>query len=312
MTATGAPRIVVVGSCNQDIVIRGGRLPTPGETVHASTVDFGVGGKGLNQAIAAASAGGAVSMIGAVGTDAAADATVGALTRANVDTKLVRRVSGPTGVAIITVDEEGENTISLAPGANLSMRDLTRDEHRAIMSASVLLLQLEIPIETVTAAARIAHKAGAVVILTPAPVGVAPDELWPNVDIILVNEGEAEALVGQRTDASIAAALTELVPQAVVTSGARGSSWADRYGKSGYVPAAVVDAIDTTGAGDTFAGYLAEAVGRGTDLEKAIGWATAAAAISVTRAGASGSIPSAVEVSQFAITRANPTSQARR
>ncbi|MGB3301388.1 MAG: ribokinase [Gordonia sp. (in: high G+C Gram-positive bacteria)] len=236
--------VVVVGSINLDVITRCERFPDPGETLAGIDVHFGPGGKGANQARAASMAGAEVSFIGAVGDDAAATTAGTALRDAGVTTHLAT-VSGPTGVAAITVDGSGENMIVVVPGANAELA-LSPADRNLIAASDVLLLQLEIPPPVVLDAARTARAAGTVVVLNPSPVREVPDELWSLIDAAVVNETEE-------------AALTEVlarVPTVVTTLGSRGARmrWASG---SMQVDGQTVDVVDTTGAGDAFTGTLA-------------------------------------------------------
>ncbi len=292
-------QVVVVGSCNCDVVVRGGRLPTPGETVTALRMHRVAGGKGLNQAIAASRAGAQVVMIGAVGTDSAADIVLDAARHAGVRTDFIRVIRGTaTGAAFVTVGTDGDNSISVIAGANAALNRLHSKERAEITRADVLLLQLETPVSVALEAATIARNSGTKVVLTPAPVMPLPAELWACVDLLLVNETEA-MLLGSESRSNPALGLLARADQVIVTAGASGSYWADRSAGDGHIPARAVRAVDTTGAGDTFAGYLAEAMGGGASIVEAISRATLAAAIAVTREGSSDAIPEREEIDSF-------------
>jgi ribokinase len=297
--------VTVVGSANLDLVYRVERLAGPGETVLASGFESNPGGKGNNQVIAAARAGADATFVAAVGLDAAADTLIGALDLAGV-TSLLRRVEHPTGTALITVDDAAENSIVVNPGANSALVGLTTEERSAIESASFLLMQLELPLETVFEAARVASAAGTRVVLNAAPITELPDGMLALVDILIVNEHEAAELTG--TAASLRDVLGGAHAAVITTLGSAGAS-IDSGGASLTVPGIRVQALDTTGAGDTFCGALTaaldEAVAAGTDplsldaLEAATRFATAAAALSVTSAGAVPSIPTRQEIDDF-------------
>ncbi|NMD56363.1 MULTISPECIES: PfkB family carbohydrate kinase [Tsukamurella] len=276
--------VVVVGSVNLDAVTVCERFPQPGETVTGQSVAFGQGGKGANQARSAARAGASTVFIGAVGEDAAAETVLDSLAAADVDVTRVARVDGSTGFANVTVDASGENHIVVVPGANgaVTVGDATR---AAIAEADVLLLQLEIPLPAVVDAARAAREAGTVVLLNPSPVQALPDDLVDLLDAVIVNRDEEEAL----------AEAVERVPHVVTTLGGDG---ARACGPDGTVetPGFAVEVVDTTGAGDAFAGALAAH----WDLPPAerLRRANAAGALTATAAGAAAA-PTAAEVDAF-------------
>ena len=293
-------RIVVVGSLNADLVVRVDRFPAPGETVAGR--DFAVipGGKGANQACAAARMGGDVSMIGRVGADAHGELLRRSLASAGVDVSDVwPDPRSATGVALITVDGRGENDIVIVPGANgaFTVEDLERGGGR-LDSASVLLLQLEIPLATVHAAARRARRAGATVILDPAPAAPLPDALLREVDYLTPNETELAALLGGARPGEETAAARELVGRGarnvVVKRGEHGALLVGAVGETVW-PAYRVDAVDATAAGDAWNGAFAFALADGRSPGEAGRLATAAAAVSVTRRGAQPSMPTRAE-----------------
>jgi ribokinase len=291
--------IVVVGSLNEDTTLRVPRLPAPGETILGHGLFSDAGGKGANQAVAAARLGRSVAMIGRVGVDAAATRLVGSLEEAGVDTSgVVRSAETGTGAAIITVDEGGENTIVVIPGANANMTPGDVEEFADLLaSASLTLLQLEVPLDAVS---RAADLSGGTVILNPAPASALPDELLVRSDVLVPNETELALLTNGPIPTSVdqAAALAEGVagPGAVVvTLGSRGALVvAD--GDATLVSAPSVEAVDPTGAGDAFCAGLADALVRGTDLVDAARWAVRCGAAAVTRWGAQASLPTAGEV----------------
>ncbi|UNX54827.1 ribokinase [Georgenia sp. TF02-10] len=295
-------RVVVVGSANIDLVVDVPRSPGPGETVLGGTLRRTAGGKGANQAVAAARAGGADTwFLGALGRDGAADLLLCSLIDAGVRTDLLGRSEEPTGTALIWVTPDGGNSIIVAPGANsqVTLDDAAKDQ---LAGADVVLAQLEIPLETVLAAAR-ARTAGAVFVLNAAPSRSLPDVLWEQVDVLVANEPEAVdmAAAGPGTDpVRLAAILLEKVAAVVVTLGPAGALVARRGHQPVTVPAPKVAPVDTTGAGDTFCGALAAALARGEDLPAAARVASAAAALAVTRPGAQGAVPSADEVAEMA------------
>ncbi|MFF5293552.1 ribokinase [Paractinoplanes globisporus] len=292
-----APRIVVAGSANMDLVGVAERLPLPGETVLGDDFLMMAGGKGANQAIAAARAGGDAVFLGAIGSDSFGVTLNARLAAAGVDTAHVRTTYGASGVAVIMVDRAAENSILVAPGANSTFRDLTEAEEGVIASGDVLLCQLEIPIETVTAACRAARAAGTRTILNAAPARELPADLLANVDLLVVNEVEAQTITGSA--APDMAALLALVPRVVMTLGGAGSRYAERDGRDEQVPAFPVEATDTTAAGDAFTAALAVAWGEGRDLMEAVRWANAAGAACVRKLGASSSVPTRAEIDEL-------------
>ncbi|MFD5704337.1 ribokinase [Streptomyces lasiicapitis] len=290
------PHIAVLGSINMDLVAYVAKAPQRGETVTGREFRTLPGGKGANQAVAAARAGATVSMIGAVGNDAFGTQLRSALDHSGVDTDLLRTVEGPSGTAHIVVDDDGGNAIVFIPGANDTLTTLSPGDTAEIASAAALLLQLEIPMDGVLAAAQAARAAGVRTILTPAPARPLPPELLAATDLLLPNEHEAAALTGLPDPADAARALLDQVPEVVVTLGAAGSLYVARGAEPVTVPARRVTAVDTTGAGDTFAGALAVALCEGNYLPQAASWASAASALSVQRPGAAASMPYRTEI----------------
>jgi ribokinase len=289
-----APRIVIAGSANMDLVGLAARLPRPGETVLGDDFVMTPGGKGANQAIAAARAGGRAVFLGAIGSDAFGVTINARLTAAGVDTSGVRTSYGSSGVAVIMVDRAGENSIVVAPGANSSFADLTGSERRSIAEADVLVCQLEIPVGTVAEAMRVARAAGTRTILNAAPARELPPELLADVDLLVVNEVEAAAITG-RSEIDMAALLA-LVQRVVLTLSGAGSHYADRDGTDERVPAYRVEVADTTAAGDAFTGALAVAWGEGRALSEAVRWANAAGAVCVQQVGASNALPTREQI----------------
>lgn len=281
----GEPAAVcVIGSANLDVVARVARLPGPGETLLGNSYDEYAGGKGLNQAVAAARSGAATEFIGAVGDDAAGMVVRDVLRSADVDGSRLAVGAHPTGRAIIFVDGSGENVIVVVPGANV---DVTAPSD--LDGTRVVLAQLEIPIPTVTAGFRVARAAGAITVLNPAPAAVLPSELLAACDIAIPNEHEVESLGG----------VEELrrhgVGTVIVTRGDRGvdvhtptSTW--------HQPPYTVDVVDTTGAGDAFCGALAARLSVGARLDDAVRWATVAGALATTRPGAVPAQPRRAEI----------------
>jgi ribokinase len=305
----GAGRVVVVGSANVDLVVDVPRHPGGGETILGGDLRRNPGGKGANQAVGAARAGGAdTTFVGALGHDDAADLLLSSLDRGGVRTDLVERVDVPTGTALITVSPDGENAIVVAPGANSHVTVGAAQAER-IAAADVVLAQLEIPLDVVRAAAA-ARRPGALMVLNAAPSRDLPDDVWAALDVLVVNEHEAADLAGAtaggdpdaRADldpSALAGLLLERVPAVVVTLGGRGSLVGERLPGGKLltdVPAIPVEAVDTTGAGDTFCGVLAAALARGSELPDAARLAAAAGALAVTRSGAQDAVPDAADV----------------
>lgn len=283
------PDVVVVGSANVDLVLPVQRIPRPGETVLSGVMTRGPGGKGANQAVASARAGARTAMVASLGVDDAGDLLRDALSGSGVDLSLVSSSTTPTGTAIITVDESGENAIVVAPGANGELA-LTEDAARVVGRAKIVLSQLEIPFDTVREAAA----TSSFFILNAAPAAELSDELLADVDLLVVNETEAELIAG--ADRS---ALLKRVPAAVVTLGGAGAVILTRGEGEIVVPGVPVDVVDTTAAGDTFCGVLAATLSAvsatdpitPSDLTNAVRRANVAASLSVQAAGAIASVP---------------------
>ncbi|MFE1379746.1 ribokinase [Streptomyces sp. NPDC058740] len=288
--------IVVLGSTNMDLVAYVGRAPARGETVTGRDFRTVPGGKGANQAVAAARAGAEVSMIGAVGADDFGTRLRAALEHSGVDTDLLRTAEGPSGTAHIVVDDEGGNAIVVIPGANGTVTSLDHGDEALIATADALLLQLELPLPVVVEGARTARGLGVRTVLTPAPARPLPPELLAATDLLVPNEHEAAALTGLTDPAAAAQALLKEVPEVVVTLGAAGCLYAARGAEPVTVPAPRVQAVDTTAAGDTFVGALAVALAEERPVPRALAWASAAAALSVQRPGASTSMPYRSEI----------------
>lgn len=295
--------IVVVGSSNTDMVVMTPRLPGPGETVTRGTFFRARGGKGANQAVAAARAGGRVTLIACLGQDDLGDDAIAAFEEDGIDTAHVRRAAGiSSGVALIVVDAEAENAIAVAEGANalLSARDIRACE-AVIAEADVLVAQLEIPLEAVEEAIRIAHGHGVRVVLNPAPARRLSDELLSRVAVLTPNASEAALLAGTAdrnasdVDAAASALLTRGVGAALVTLGQAGVLVATPDARE-RIAGWAVQAEDTTGAGDVFNGALAVSMAEGRPLMDAARFANAAAALSVTRRGAQPSAPRRGEI----------------
>ena len=279
-----APRVTVLGSVNMDLVATASRLPLPGETVLGTGFHTGPGGKGANQAVAAARAGAAVTFLGAVGDDTFATPLRESLVAAGVDVSLLRTAPGPSGIASITVDGSGENSIVVVGGANRTVDALTAADRDTVTAADVLLCQLEIPVAVVVDAVTLARRSGTVTVLNAAPAGPLPDDLLAAVDVLEVNETEADQL-GER--------VVSRVRNVVTTLGGRGATWRGPDRAVVHVPAPTVTVVDTTGAGDAFTGTLAACWQRGPEV--ALRRAVAAGALAATRSGAA-SAPSTAEV----------------
>ncbi|MFI6227958.1 ribokinase [Micromonospora echinospora] len=290
-------RVVVVGSANMDLVGTAPALPRVGETVLGTDFVMVPGGKGANQAIAAARAGASGAFLGAIGSDSFGVTLRARITAAGVDTSQLRVTYGSSGVALVMVNAVGENLILVTPGANASLIGLTDAELAAVRDADVMVAQLEIPVETVTQAAVAARSAGTRVVLNAAPARQVPAELLDLVDMLVVNEVEAAALTGRGREAP--EALLDLVPRAVLTLGADGAWYVDRDGTAVHVPAVEVDVVDSTAAGDAFTAALAVAWGEGRDLLDAVRWAAAAGAACTRRLGASVALPHRAEIDEL-------------
>ncbi|MEU3336012.1 ribokinase [Streptomyces sp. NPDC006668] len=288
--------IVVLGSTNMDLVTYVEKAPQRGETVTGRQFRTIPGGKGANQAIAAARAGATVSMIGAVGTDTYGTRLRSTLEHSGVETDLLRTIDGPSGTAHIVVDDDGGNAIVVIPGANGTVDHLVPGDEGLIASADTLLLQLEIPMPAVVAGARTARAHGVRTIFTPAPAQPLPPELLAATDLLVANEYEAVTLTDETDTVDAATALLEKVPAVVVTLGAAGSLYLARDAEPLAVGAPQVTAVDSTGAGDTFVGALAVALGEERPIREALAWAATAAALSVQRPGASASMPYRSEI----------------
>jgi len=273
--------VVVVGSANVDLVLPVQRIPRPGETVLASGLTRGPGGKGANQAVAAARAGASTAFVASLGDDESGELLRKALGESGVDLSLVSTTGTPTGTAIITVSADGENSIVVAPSANAEL-ELSPAAVQAVRQAKVVLAQLEIPFATVRAAAE----ASSYFILNAAPAAELSDELLAAVDLLVVNETEAEAIGGS---------LLDRVPAAVITLGSKGAVILARGADEVRVPGVPVEVVDTTAAGDTFCGVLAATIAAtsttGSELTNAVRRANVAASLSVKTAGAIPSVP---------------------
>jgi len=297
-------RIVVVGSINMDLVNHVEAFPLPGETIHGLGTSYHAGGKGANQAVAAAQAGAAVAMLGAVGTDPFGGTLLEGLTARGVDASGVLRKDGTSGLAFITVNRGGENTIILSAGSNgrLEAADVSRG---LLEGAGAVLLQNEIPWETNRHVMAVCRELGVRVFYNPAPASDLPEDVLPLIDTLIMNETEAEVISGAAvTDAESAAAAASCITakgvrQVIVTMGGKGSLHADRHGGTLATPAFRITPVDTTAAGDTFIGAYAAAICGGMPLAEALRFASAAAALTVMKEGAQESIPSRAQVLAF-------------
>jgi ribokinase len=297
-------KVVIVGSLNMDLVTRAPRLPRAGETLAGQSFVTVPGGKGANQAVAAARLGASVAMIGCVGGDAYGDQLRAALLAEGVDCQAVTRIEGEsTGVALIVVDDSSQNAIVIVAGGNGHVTASVVDSFDALLSqAEVIICQLEVPLDAVGHVLKRGHELGKTVILNPAPAtGPLPAEWFAWIDYLIPNESEAAALTGLPVDsvASADAAATVLlsagVSKVIVTLGEQGALYASNA-SSRHFPAPKVKSVDTTAAGDTFVGGFAAALAAGKTESEAIVFGQAAAGLSVTRAGAQPSIPTLAEV----------------
>ena len=286
-------RVIVVGSVNADLVVRAERLPAPGETVTGGRFSRHGGGKGANQAVAAARLGARVAMVGAVGDDDLGQEALALLEQEGIDVSGVARLDAPTGVALIAVDAAGENQIAVASGANAELDAAAVERTVRDAGAAAVLLSQEVPEDAVLAGVRAARGP---VVLNPAPVRALPAELAKLGPILTPNAGEARELSGEEEPEAAARALAERTGAPVlVTLGAHGVLLL-QDGKAERLPAPRVEAVDTTGAGDAFNGALATALAEGGDLRSAAAFAVAAAALSTRAAGAREGMPARHEV----------------
>jgi ribokinase len=291
-------RILVIGSSNTDMVIKTKKLPVPGETILGGTFLMNPGGKGANQAVAAARLGGKVTFITKRGNDLFGNQSVGLLMREGIDTQyIIKDEVHPSGVALITVDSEGENSIVVAPGSNgyLVPSDIPTSLFKS-GKFEILLLQLEIPVNTVEYSALTAHENGIKVILNPAPAQPLSDDLLKYIWLLTPNETEAEILTGVKVNDSFSAEKAATILQArgikniIITLGPAGA-YVKSESFTGMVSGIIVETIDSTAAGDVFNGAVAVALAEGKDLGQAAAFANIAASISVTRMGAQASAP---------------------
>ncbi|WP_194819087.1 ribokinase [Nocardia sp. XZ_19_385] len=283
---TKPPKVAVLGSINMDLVCTTEKRPEPGETVLGTGFTMVPGGKGANQAIAARRSDALVEFLGAIGRDMFTTPLREVLNDSDVGGARLRSLPGSSGVATIVVEQGGENSIIVTPGANARLTELDDADLETIAEADILLCQLEIPVETVTAGARHARAHGTTVILNPSPVRELPEELWREIDVAVVNSGEADRL-GTALDR---------IAHVITTRGADGADYRGPGGEL-HCPSPKVRVVDTTGAGDAFTGALAAAWHRGP--ERALAWACAAGALAATELGASKSIPDADSIAML-------------
>jgi len=300
------PKIVVVGSSNTDMIIQLEKIPAPGETVLGGQFSIAAGGKGANQAVAAARAGGEVSFVACAGQDMFGEQAIEGFMKDKIHVEFAfKDQQAPSGVALIFVDKKGENSIAVASGANAKLTpDHIHKAQEIITGADILIMQLETPLETVTAAAELASANGVRVILNPAPACPLEDDLLKHISILTPNETEAEMLTGIRVEDDISAKnageklLSRGVKSVLITLGARGV-YIVSEGISQIVPGFKVDAVDTTAAGDVFNGALAVSLGEKKEWIDTIRFANAAAALSVTKLGAQPSAPQRDEIEKL-------------
>jgi ribokinase len=298
--------IVVVGGINSDFVLRGKALPAPGETVMCDTYFQGPGGKGANQAVAAARLGARVAIIGCVGKDERGDAVLENLRRENVDTSFVARHSkAPTGVALIIVDESGEKSIGACMGANhkLTAADVRRAKE-ALSSCRVLLMQFEAPDVALVVASNLARKGGAKVVLDPAPPRKIPKELLPLLDVVRPNSSEAEFLTGIKVSDRASArrsaeALMNQGPRSVALQAGHGGDLFIWNGGEEYLPHFTVKSVDATGAGDAFAAGLCVGLSEGKSLAESGRMGSATAALKTLKMGAQAGLPTRAQLDRF-------------
>jgi ribokinase len=299
-------KVVVVGSLNMDLVTRAERLPRAGETLIGESFATVSGGKGANQAVASARLGAEVSMVGCVGTDGYGEQLRAALLAEHIDCQALTTVEGSSGVALIVVDDSSQNAIVIVAGANgLLTSEVVKGFDAVLQAADVIICQLEVPLQTVGDTLKRGRELGKTMILNPAPASAPlPADWYSSIDYLIPNESEASALSGLPVDSlqTAEAAASRLIAagagKVIITLGAQGSLFANGQSFE-YFPAAKVKAVDTTAAGDTFVGGFAAALAAGKSEAEAIRFGQAAAALSVTRAGAQPSIPTLSDVQAF-------------
>ncbi|WP_430593367.1 ribokinase [Humidisolicoccus flavus] len=308
---TASVPVAIIGSINADVTAYAQVSPKPGETILGTSFALGLGGKGANQAVAVARAGGQSVMVGCIGQDAFGEVVARELEEAGVDTRFTTQVEDSTGIAHIRVDEAGENSIIVVMGANTSLAPDAIDTALAELPAGIVLTQLEITEEVSTHSITRAAAAGWRVVLDPAPARAIPEHLWASIDIVTPNEHEASIYSGievHDTATAIQAGawfLQRGVRSALITLADAGAVLVDSEGTTEFA-AHAVHAVDTTAAGDTFAGYLGAALARGASIRDAVTIAMAGGALAVTKAGASSSIPFAADVDAFLASAGSP------
>ncbi|WP_458042821.1 MULTISPECIES: ribokinase [Bacteria] len=291
-------RIAVLGSANMDLVVRQPRAVRPGETIFGTSFEAGAGGKGLNQAIAAVRAGAEVAFVGAVGDDSFGELLRARLAGDGVDTVALRTIADPTGIAAITVTDDGENAIVVVSGAN-AQHDFDDRDRAVIAGSSHLVVQFERPAALLREALAYARERGITTVLTPAPARTGLADLVALADILVPNEGEAILLSGEPDAEDAAIALSQAGGTVVVTRGSRGAVVA-RAGRVIHTVAAYpATVVDTTGAGDTFTGALVAWLAAGADLSEALSAAAAAASLAVGRPGAADAAPTRAEIREI-------------
>ncbi len=297
--------ICVIGSLNMDLVVNVLEMPKKGQTLIGSNFKEVPGGKGANQAVAMARLGGNVTMIGKVGKDSFGDTLINALKNDNVDTNYIKKVEGPTGVAMITVDKNAENSIVVAPGANFKVYTNDIDENiSAIENSDIVVVQLETPLETINYALKKAKELNKYTILNPAPAVKLEDEIIENVDLLTPNETELEILSGvtiNNEDDILKAAKTMIdkgVKELIVTLGSKGSLYINNE-KSMFKKSYKVEAVDTTAAGDSYTGALSVAFSKDESIEEAMDFASKVGALCVMKEGAQSSLPKLQDVENF-------------
>jgi len=304
-----AKSIIVIGSSNTDMVIKAPKFPVPGETLLGGTFFMFPGGKGANQAVAAARLGGQITFIARLGSDIFGDQAMQQFKQEGINTQyIISDPKNPSGVALITLDAKGENTIVVAQGANgaLTPEDVNKAE-KEFEKAGIILMQLETPLATIRSTAAWASRAGKKVILNPAPAQPLPEGLFKELFIITPNESETETLVGIKISdlSSLEQAAQKLyrlgVKNVVITLGAEGAYLFNSEGGR-HIPTRKVTPVDTTAAGDVFNGALAVAIAEGKSLDQAVEFANGAAALSVTRMGAQSSAPYRSELTNSSTT----------
>lgn len=294
--------VTVVGSVNVDLVYSVASLPLPGETIHSLSANEFLGGKGANQAVSAARLGIKVSFVGKVGNDAHGPSVRNRLEEESIDTQWLTTSTEPTGTAIVLVDQAAENSIVLSGAANMDISVDDVDAARSVIeNAAVVVCQYEIPLAAVTRAAELTK---GTFILNPAPADAVPADLFDRVDIIVVNETEFEAVFNRILPRELSE-LSSFVQAnvrddlcVIVTLGADGAMYCQGV-TSGHIRPPAVNVVDTTGAGDTFVGAIAEAVSREMSLDECVRWAVSASALSVTSLGAQSGMPTRVELEEF-------------